>query len=81
MKRRPAAARRVVSGAAVALRPQLVGIGPLLPLIQNDLDITHAVAGLLGTIPILCMGLFAPPAPFVSGPHRAPPCRSLCRWR
>jgi CP family cyanate transporter-like MFS transporter len=25
------------------------------------------VAGLLGTIPILCMGLFAPPAPFVSG--------------
>jgi MFS transporter, CP family, cyanate transporter len=53
--------------AALALRPQLVGIGPLLPLIQDNLDITHAVAGLLGTIPILCMGLFAPPAPFVSG--------------
>ena len=53
--------------AALALRPQLVGIGPLLPLIQDDLDITHAVAGLLGTIPVLCMGLFAPPAPFVSG--------------
>jgi MFS transporter, CP family, cyanate transporter len=60
--------------AALALRPQLVGIGPLLPLIQDNLDITHAVAGLLGTIPILCMGLFAPPAPFVSGrigPRRA----------
>jgi len=53
--------------AAVALRPQLVGIGPLLPSVQHDLDVTHAVAGLLGTIPVLCMGLFAPPAPFLSG--------------
>jgi CP family cyanate transporter-like MFS transporter len=48
--------------AALALRPQLVGVGPLLPAIQDDLDISHAVAGLLGTIPVLCMGLFAPPA-------------------
>ena len=53
--------------AALALRPQLVGIGPLLPAVQHDLDVTHAVAGLLGTIPVLCMGLFAPPAPFLSG--------------
>ena len=53
--------------AAVALRPQLVGVGPLLPSIQSYLGVSHAVAGLLGTIPILCMGLFAPPAPFLSG--------------
>jgi CP family cyanate transporter-like MFS transporter len=53
--------------AALALRPQLVGVGPLIPKIQDDLGVSHAVAGLLGTIPILCMGLFAPPAPFVSG--------------
>jgi CP family cyanate transporter-like MFS transporter len=53
--------------AAVALRPQLVGVGPLLPSIQTDLGVSHAVAGLLGTIPVLCMGLFAPPAPFLSG--------------
>ncbi len=53
--------------AAVALRPQLVGVGPLLPSIQDDLGVSHAVAGLLGTIPVLCMGLFAPPAPFLSG--------------
>jgi CP family cyanate transporter-like MFS transporter len=52
--------------AALALRPQLVGIGPLIPSIQLDLDMTHAVAGLLGTIPVLCMGLFAPPAAFLS---------------
>jgi CP family cyanate transporter-like MFS transporter len=48
------------------LRPQLVGIGPLIPSIQDDLDVSHAVAGLLGTIPVLCMGLFAPPAAFLS---------------
>lgn len=52
---------------ALALRPQLVGVGPLLPAIEHDLGISHAVAGLLGTIPVLCMGLFAPSAPFLSG--------------
>jgi len=51
---------------ALALRPQLVGIGPLIPAIQLDLHTSHAVAGLLGTIPVLCMGLFAPPAAFLS---------------
>ncbi len=67
------AARRAGSGAAlVALffaglvfRPQIVGAGPLFPLIQKDLDASHAVIGLLGTIPVLCMGLFAPPTPHV----------------
>jgi CP family cyanate transporter-like MFS transporter len=48
--------------AGLTLRPQLVGIGPLIPKIQADLDVTHAVAGLLGTIPVLCMGAFAAPA-------------------
>ncbi|MCL4290929.1 MAG: MFS transporter [Thermoleophilia bacterium] len=52
--------------SALALRPQLVGVGPLLPGIQDDLAVSHAVAGLLGTIPVLCMGLFAPPAPYLS---------------
>jgi MFS transporter, CP family, cyanate transporter len=53
--------------SALALRPQLVGIGPLLPLVRSDLGVSHAVAGLLGTIPVLCMGLFAPPASFLAG--------------
>ncbi|HZQ66782.1 MAG TPA: MFS transporter [Gaiellaceae bacterium] len=48
--------------AGLALRPQIVGLGPLIPEIQDDLDVSHAVAGLLGTIPILCMGVFALPA-------------------
>ena len=49
--------------AALALRPQLLAIGPLLPAIRADLDIAYAVAGLLGTIPVLCMGLLAPTGP------------------
>lgn len=52
---------------ALALRPQLVGVGPLLPEIDDDLGISHAVAGLLSTIPVLCMGLFAPPAAYLAG--------------
>jgi CP family cyanate transporter-like MFS transporter len=48
---------------ALALRPQIVGVGPLLPEIQDDLGTSHAVVGLLATIPVLCMGLFAPAAP------------------
>jgi CP family cyanate transporter-like MFS transporter len=48
--------------AGLALRPQIVGVGPLIPKIQDDLDVSHAVAGLLGTIPVLCMGVFALPA-------------------
>jgi MFS transporter, CP family, cyanate transporter len=52
--------------AALSLRPQLVGIGPLIPRIQDSLSVSHAVAGLLATIPVLCMGLFAPPAAYLS---------------
>jgi MFS transporter, CP family, cyanate transporter len=51
---------------ALTLRPQLVGISPLIPRIQSSLHVSHAVAGLLGTVPVLCMGLFAPPAPYLS---------------
>lgn len=49
--------------AALALRPQLLAIGPLLPTIREELGMAHAAAGLLGTIPVLCMGLLAPAGP------------------
>jgi CP family cyanate transporter-like MFS transporter len=52
--------------SALALRPQLVGVGPLLERIQADLHVPHAVLGLLVTIPVLCMGAFAPAAPFIA---------------
>jgi CP family cyanate transporter-like MFS transporter len=66
LRRRPALGLLVaLFAASIALRPEIVGVGPLLPDIQADLGISHAVAGLLGTIPVLCMGLFAPPAPYL----------------
>jgi CP family cyanate transporter-like MFS transporter len=52
--------------AGLSLRPQLLGIGPLLPFIQDDLDISHAVAGLLVTIPVFCMALSPFLAPIAS---------------
>ena len=67
MARRPAVA--FIAGlflAGLALRPPVVGVGPLIPAIQDDLGVSHAVVGLLGTIPVLCMGLFALPAPALS---------------
>lgn len=48
--------------ASLALRPQLVGVGPVLPDVEADLGVSHAVAGLLGTIPVMCMAVFAPAA-------------------
>ena len=51
----------------LALRPQLVGLGPLLPEIQADLGISFGVAGLLTTLPVMLMGLFAPLGPWISG--------------
>lgn len=65
MPSRPASVLAGLFFVAVTLRPQIVGIGPLLPAIQDDLGVSHAVVGLLGTIPVLCMGLFAPPAAYV----------------
>ena len=47
-------------------RPQVIVIGPLLPSIQSGLGISHAVAGALSSIPVLCMGIFAPLAPAVA---------------
>ena len=53
--------------ASLTLRPQVVGLGPLIPDIQRSLGMSHAVAGLLITLPVLCMGLFAPVAPVLAG--------------
>ena len=60
---------RVVAGlflASLALRPQILAIGPLLPLIRADLGLSAGIAGLLTTIPVLCMGVFAPIGPRIA---------------
>lgn len=53
--------------SALALRPQVIGVGPLLPRIHAEMGSPHGILGLLATIPVLCMGVFAPVAAFVSG--------------
>jgi CP family cyanate transporter-like MFS transporter len=52
---------------AVALRPQLVSLGPLASFIGPDLGIPYAQVGLLQTIPLACMGLAALVVGFVVG--------------
>jgi CP family cyanate transporter-like MFS transporter len=56
-----------------ALRPQALIIGPLVGQVQAELGMSHAVAGLLSTIPVLCMGFLAPLGPVLAasvGPKR-----------
>jgi MFS transporter, CP family, cyanate transporter len=48
--------------ASLALRPQVVGVGPLLSAVGSGLHVSHSVAGLLSTLIVLCMGLLARPA-------------------
>jgi len=48
-----------VLAAGAALRPELTAVGPLIAPIRRDLGVSNGVAGLLGTIPVTCMGLFA----------------------
>jgi CP family cyanate transporter-like MFS transporter len=60
---------------ATAFRPPLVGIGPLLPFIRADFAIDFSVAGLLTTIPVLCLGVLAPFGPWLA--HRLGPRNAL----
>jgi CP family cyanate transporter-like MFS transporter len=47
---------------AANLRVAITSVPPLLDAIASDLRLSHAAAGALTTLPVLCMGLFAPVA-------------------
>jgi CP family cyanate transporter-like MFS transporter len=49
-----------------AFRTQALIIGPLVGQVQGELGMSHAVAGLLSTIPVLCMGFLAPLGPVLA---------------
>jgi CP family cyanate transporter-like MFS transporter len=51
---------------AMALRPGIASIGPVLPLISREFSLSHATASLLTTIPTLLMGLLALPTPWLA---------------
>jgi CP family cyanate transporter-like MFS transporter len=42
------------------LRPAISSIGPLLETIRTDLSLTNSQISLLTSVPVFCMGLFAP---------------------
>ncbi|MGV2887841.1 MFS transporter [Paenibacillus taichungensis] len=46
--------------ASLNLRPPITSIAPLMSTIQSDLSISGITASLLTTLPVLCMGIFAP---------------------
>lgn len=45
---------------ALNLRPAVTGIGPLFNVLMESLDISNTQMSLLTSIPVFCMGLFAP---------------------
>ena len=52
---------------ALSLRPQLIGPVALIDDVSKGLAMSHAVAGLIGALPVLCMGVFALMTPAVRG--------------
>ena len=50
----------------LTFRTQALIIGPLVGQVQADLGMSHGVAGLLGTIPVLAMGFLAPLGPVLA---------------
>ncbi len=51
---------------ALNLRPALSSMAPLLGEVSDRLGLSAAQAGLLTTLPVLCLGLFAPLAPILA---------------
>ena len=51
---------------ALNLRPALSSMAPVLSLVSESLGLSASQAGLLTTLPVLCLGLFAPLAPVLA---------------
>ncbi len=51
---------------ALNLRPALSSMAPLLGDVSRSLGLSGSQAGLLTTLPVLCLGLFAPLAPLLA---------------
>ncbi|MGE8186450.1 CynX/NimT family MFS transporter [Pseudomonas sp. NPDC086278] len=51
---------------ALNLRPALSSMAPMLSEVSKSLGLSAAEAGLLTTLPVLCLGLFAPLAPLLA---------------
>ena len=60
---------------AINLRSVLAGLPPVIADVRADLGLSGAAAGVLTTLPVLCMGAFAPVAPRLAA--RVPMERAL----
>ena len=48
------------------LRPALSSLAPLLPRIESEGELSVLTLSLLTTLPVLCLGLFAPVSPWLA---------------
>lgn len=51
---------------AIGLRPGIIAVGPILPMIIDEFRLSHAMASLLTSIPDVLMGLLALPSPWLA---------------
>ncbi|GAJ97723.1 MFS transporter [Geomicrobium sp. JCM 19055] len=51
---------------ASTLRSPMTSVGPLVPFIREDLQISNSTVGLLNTLPLIAFGLFSPFVPRLS---------------
>lgn len=51
---------------ATTLRTPLTGVGPIISIIRDELNISNVLAGFLTTIPLLAFAVFSPLAPRIS---------------
>ncbi|RJK96726.1 MFS transporter [Vallicoccus soli] len=69
---RPVGVALFVTGIALValnLRTPLAVVPPLTSALEDDLGLSGPAVGLLTTLPVLCMGLFAPPAQRLAHAH------------
>lgn len=52
--------------AGLVFRAPILVVGPLLKDVQADLGMSHSAAGLLSSIPVLCMAFLAPVGPVLA---------------
>jgi len=64
--------------AGLVFRAPILIVGPLIGGIQADLSMSHGVAGLLSSIPVLCMAFLAPVGPMLAGSVGTRPAVAIC---
>ncbi|WP_062354164.1 CynX/NimT family MFS transporter [Bacillus kwashiorkori] len=50
---------------AFNLRPAITAIGPIISMIEEDLLLSHSVAGLLTSLPLIVFAIFSPVVPII----------------